>query len=159
MKLTSTVSKHTCKQVQTIITKPIETSPFCVCVCLPWCVCVSLSADNRSKRRVSHHERKQQDFSIFKLSENEMKVKISPQLLLATHRFLSTGNSQSARCSASFVILIETCGVQAGVPVNLLSPVRLQTDTSEIILTSHKWNHQNFLLLVVWVVVMLTANS
>ncbi|KAG7219951.1 hypothetical protein INR49_018498 [Caranx melampygus] len=31
-----------------------------------------------------------QDFSIFKLSENEMKVKISPQLLLATHRFLST---------------------------------------------------------------------
>uniref|UniRef100_A0A3Q1JN21 Metal transporter n=1 Tax=Anabas testudineus TaxID=64144 RepID=A0A3Q1JN21_ANATE len=49
-----------------------------------------LSADNRTKRRVSHHERKQQDFSIFKLSENEMKVKISPQLLLATHRFLST---------------------------------------------------------------------
>ncbi|KAJ3615291.1 hypothetical protein NHX12_018859 [Muraenolepis orangiensis] len=47
-------------------------------------------ADNRTKRRVSHHERKQQDFSIFKLSENEMKVKISPQLLLATHRFLST---------------------------------------------------------------------
>ncbi|CAK6979137.1 metal transporter CNNM1, partial [Scomber scombrus] len=34
--------------------------------------------------------KKQQDFSIFKLSENEMKVKISPQLLLATHRFLST---------------------------------------------------------------------
>ncbi|XP_045546879.1 metal transporter CNNM1 [Salmo salar] len=49
-----------------------------------------LYTDNRSKRRVSHHERKQQDFSIFKLSENEMKVKISPQLLLATHRFLST---------------------------------------------------------------------
>lgn len=54
-----------------------------------------LSADNRTKRRVSHHERKQQDFSIFKLSENEMKVKISPQLLLATHRFLSTGTSFS----------------------------------------------------------------
>ncbi|KAK6300863.1 hypothetical protein J4Q44_G00289610 [Coregonus suidteri] len=51
---------------------------------------VNNEADNRSKRRVSHHERKQQDFSIFKLSENEMKVKISPQLLLATHRFLST---------------------------------------------------------------------
>ncbi|KAI4794297.1 hypothetical protein KUCAC02_032152 [Chaenocephalus aceratus] len=34
--------------------------------------------------------RKQQDFSIFKLSENEMKVNISPQLLMATHRFLST---------------------------------------------------------------------
>uniref|UniRef100_A0A8C6SP39 Metal transporter n=1 Tax=Neogobius melanostomus TaxID=47308 RepID=A0A8C6SP39_9GOBI len=40
--------------------------------------------------RVSHHERKQQDFSIFKLNENEMTVHISPQLLLATHRFLST---------------------------------------------------------------------
>ncbi|XP_016890487.2 metal transporter CNNM1-like [Cynoglossus semilaevis] len=49
-----------------------------------------LYTDNRTKRRVSHHEQKQQDFSIFKLSENEMKVKISPQLLLATHRFLST---------------------------------------------------------------------
>ncbi|KAJ0051073.1 hypothetical protein NL108_012276, partial [Boleophthalmus pectinirostris] len=49
-----------------------------------------LYTDNRTKRRVSHHERKQQDFSIFKLNENEMKVKISPQLLLATHRFLST---------------------------------------------------------------------
>ncbi|KAJ8264515.1 hypothetical protein GJAV_G00150190 [Gymnothorax javanicus] len=49
-----------------------------------------LYTDNRTKRRVSHHERKLQDFSIFKLSENEMKVKISPQLLLATHRFLST---------------------------------------------------------------------
>uniref|UniRef100_A0AAV2LPG2 Metal transporter n=1 Tax=Knipowitschia caucasica TaxID=637954 RepID=A0AAV2LPG2_KNICA len=48
-----------------------------------------LYTDNRTKRRVSHHERKQQDFSIFKLNENEMKVKISPQLLLATHRFLS----------------------------------------------------------------------
>ncbi|KAF3852767.1 hypothetical protein F7725_006122 [Dissostichus mawsoni] len=49
-----------------------------------------LYTDNRTKRRVSHHERKQQDFSIFKLSENEMKVNISPQLLMATHRFLST---------------------------------------------------------------------
>ncbi|XP_068451792.1 metal transporter CNNM1-like isoform X2 [Clinocottus analis] len=49
-----------------------------------------LYTDNRTKRRVSHHERKQQDFSIFKLSENEMKVNVSPQLLLATHRFLST---------------------------------------------------------------------
>ncbi|XP_052468572.1 metal transporter CNNM1-like isoform X3 [Carassius gibelio] len=49
-----------------------------------------LYTDNRTKRRVSHHERKQQDFSIFKLSENEMKVKVSPQLLLATHRFLAT---------------------------------------------------------------------
>ncbi|XP_056266253.1 metal transporter CNNM1-like isoform X2 [Pseudoliparis swirei] len=49
-----------------------------------------LYTDNRTKRRVSHHERKQQDFSIFKLSEDEMKANVSPQLLLATHRFLST---------------------------------------------------------------------
>ncbi|TRY84075.1 hypothetical protein DNTS_008923 [Danionella cerebrum] len=49
-----------------------------------------LYTDNRTKRRVSHHERKLQDFSIFKLSESEMKVKVSPQLLLATHRFLAT---------------------------------------------------------------------
>ncbi|XP_059421815.1 metal transporter CNNM1 isoform X2 [Carassius carassius] len=49
-----------------------------------------LYTDNRTKRRVSHHERKQQDFSIFKLSESEMKIKVSPQLLLATHRFLAT---------------------------------------------------------------------
>ncbi|KAI5606331.1 metal transporter CNNM1, partial [Silurus asotus] len=49
-----------------------------------------LYTDNRTKRRVSHHERKQQDFSIFKLSESEMRVKVSPQLLLATHRFLAT---------------------------------------------------------------------
>ncbi|XP_057700646.1 metal transporter CNNM1-like [Corythoichthys intestinalis] len=48
-----------------------------------------LYTDNRSKRRVSHHERRRQDFSIFKVAEHEM-VKISPQLLLATHRFLST---------------------------------------------------------------------
>ncbi|NP_001292527.1 metal transporter CNNM1 [Takifugu rubripes] len=49
-----------------------------------------LYTDNRNKRRVSNHERKQQDFSIFKLAENEVKVKMSPQLLLATHRFLAT---------------------------------------------------------------------
>lgn len=60
--------------------------------------CFVLAADNRSKRRVSHHERKQQDFSIFKLSESEMKVKVSPQLLLATHRFLATGNLNSQMC-------------------------------------------------------------
>ncbi|XP_077575349.1 metal transporter CNNM1-like [Stigmatopora nigra] len=49
-----------------------------------------LYTDNRSKRRVSHHERRRQDFSIFKVAEHETEVKVSPQLLLATHRFLST---------------------------------------------------------------------
>uniref|UniRef100_UPI00398F2117 metal transporter CNNM2-like isoform X5 n=1 Tax=Pristiophorus japonicus TaxID=55135 RepID=UPI00398F2117 len=46
-------------------------------------------ADNRTKKKITHRERKQ-DFSAFKPTDNEMKVKISPQLLLATHRFLAT---------------------------------------------------------------------
>ncbi|KAM3913453.1 metal transporter CNNM1 isoform 2-T2 [Leptodactylus fuscus] len=49
-----------------------------------------LYTDNRKKERVPHRERKQHDFSLFKLSDSEMKVKISPQLLLATHRFMAT---------------------------------------------------------------------
>ncbi|KAL2083117.1 hypothetical protein ACEWY4_020890 [Coilia grayii] len=49
-----------------------------------------LYTDNRTKRKVSHHERKQQDFSIFKLPESDTTIKISPQLLLATHRYLAT---------------------------------------------------------------------
>lgn len=49
------------------------------------------AADNRKKERVPHRGRKPQDFSIFRLSDSEMKVKISPQLLLATHRFMATG--------------------------------------------------------------------
>ncbi|XP_071604659.1 metal transporter CNNM1 isoform X7 [Heliangelus exortis] len=48
-----------------------------------------LYTDNRKKERV-HRGRKPQDFSIFRLSDSEMKVKISPQLLLATHRFMAT---------------------------------------------------------------------
>ncbi|XP_069548720.1 metal transporter CNNM1 [Brachyistius frenatus] len=65
-----------------------------------------LYTDNRTKRRVSHHERKQQDFSIFKLAENEMKVKISPQLLLATHRFLATEVEPFRPCHLSEKILL-----------------------------------------------------
>ncbi|KAM9847646.1 metal transporter CNNM1 [Aulostomus maculatus] len=65
-----------------------------------------LYTDNRTKRRVSHHERKQQDFSIFKLSENELKVKISPQLLLATHRFLATEVEPFRPCHLSEKILL-----------------------------------------------------
>ncbi|XP_053306402.1 metal transporter CNNM2 [Spea bombifrons] len=49
-----------------------------------------LYTDNRTKKKVTHRERKQ-DFSAFKQTDNEMKVKISPQLLLAMHRFLATG--------------------------------------------------------------------
>ncbi|XP_030166329.1 metal transporter CNNM3 isoform X3 [Lynx canadensis] len=36
--------------------------------------------------------RRKEEFSLFKVSDDEYKVKISPQLLLATQRFLSRGN-------------------------------------------------------------------
>ncbi|XP_036294694.1 metal transporter CNNM1 isoform X4 [Pipistrellus kuhlii] len=49
-----------------------------------------LYTDNRKKQRVPHRERKRHDFSLFKLSDSEMRVKVSPQLLLATHRFMAT---------------------------------------------------------------------
>ncbi|MEE6486267.1 hypothetical protein FKM82_014561 [Ascaphus truei] len=49
-----------------------------------------LYTDNKKKERIPHRERKQHDFSLFKLSDSDMKVKISPQLLLATHRFMAT---------------------------------------------------------------------
>ncbi|NXQ92491.1 CNNM2 protein, partial [Nyctibius grandis] len=48
-----------------------------------------LYTDNRTKKKVAHRDRKQ-DFSAFKQTDSEMKVKISPQLLLAMHRFLAT---------------------------------------------------------------------
>uniref|UniRef100_A0A8C6UJV8 Metal transporter n=1 Tax=Neogobius melanostomus TaxID=47308 RepID=A0A8C6UJV8_9GOBI len=52
-----------------------------------------LYTDNRNKRRVSNHERKQQDFSIFKL-------------LLATHRFLATEVEPFRQCHLSEKILL-----------------------------------------------------
>ncbi|MEE6478847.1 hypothetical protein FKM82_012030 [Ascaphus truei] len=48
-----------------------------------------LYTDNRSRKRVSRRQDKK-DFSVFKDPEHELRVKISPQLLLAAHRFLST---------------------------------------------------------------------
>ncbi|XP_034464953.1 metal transporter CNNM1 [Hippoglossus hippoglossus] len=65
-----------------------------------------LFTDNRNKRRVSTQERKPQDFSIFKLAENELKVKVSPQLLLATHRFLATEVEPFRPCHLSEKILL-----------------------------------------------------
>ena len=56
------------------------------------------TADNRKKQRVPHRERKRHDFSLFKLSDSEMRVKISPQLLLATHRFMATGMMTLPSC-------------------------------------------------------------
>ncbi|XP_070801039.1 metal transporter CNNM1 [Pituophis catenifer annectens] len=49
-----------------------------------------LYTDNQKKERIPHRGRKPHDFSIFRLSDSEMRVKISPQLLLATHRFMAT---------------------------------------------------------------------
>ncbi|XP_013915158.1 PREDICTED: metal transporter CNNM1 [Thamnophis sirtalis] len=49
-----------------------------------------LYTDNQKKERVPHRGRKPHDFSIFRLSDSEMRVKITPQLLLATHRFMAT---------------------------------------------------------------------
>uniref|UniRef100_A0A3B5M9Q9 Metal transporter n=1 Tax=Xiphophorus couchianus TaxID=32473 RepID=A0A3B5M9Q9_9TELE len=48
-----------------------------------------LYTDNKTKKKITHRDRKQ-DFSAFKPTDNEMKVKISPQLLLAALRFLAT---------------------------------------------------------------------
>ncbi|KAK3514443.1 hypothetical protein QTP70_018255 [Hemibagrus guttatus] len=47
-----------------------------------------LYTDNRNRKKVAPNKNKR-DFSAFK-HESESKVKISPQLLLAAHRFLST---------------------------------------------------------------------
>ncbi|KAI7805383.1 metal transporter CNNM2a isoform X1 [Triplophysa rosa] len=48
-----------------------------------------LYTDNKTKKKIAHRERKQ-DFSAFKPTDNELRMKISPQLLLATLRFLAT---------------------------------------------------------------------
>uniref|UniRef100_A0A250Y385 Metal transporter n=1 Tax=Castor canadensis TaxID=51338 RepID=A0A250Y385_CASCN len=64
-----------------------------------------LYTDNRTKKKVAHRERKQ-DFSAFKQTDSEMKVKISPQLLLAMHRFLATEVSQFSPSLISEKILL-----------------------------------------------------
>ncbi|KAB0361427.1 hypothetical protein FD754_005583 [Muntiacus muntjak] len=61
-------------------------------------------ADNRSRKRVS--EKNKRDFSAFKDADNELKVKISPQLLLAAHRFLSTEVPQFSPSLISEKILL-----------------------------------------------------
>nr|XP_019825274.1 PREDICTED: metal transporter CNNM4 [Bos indicus] len=60
--------------------------------------------DNRSRKRVS--EKNKRDFSAFKDADNELKVKISPQLLLAAHRFLSTEVPQFSPSLVSEKILL-----------------------------------------------------
>ncbi|XP_036309846.1 metal transporter CNNM4 isoform X1 [Pipistrellus kuhlii] len=60
--------------------------------------------DNRSRKRVT--EKNKRDFSAFKDTDNELKVKISPQLLLAAHRFLSTEVPQFSPALISEKILL-----------------------------------------------------
>ncbi|CAB1320194.1 unnamed protein product, partial [Coregonus sp. 'balchen'] len=45
--------------------------------------------NSRNRKKVAPNKNKR-NFSAFKQSESESKVKISPQLLLAAHRFLAT---------------------------------------------------------------------
>ncbi|XP_048379045.1 metal transporter CNNM4-like [Stegostoma tigrinum] len=61
--------------------------------------------DNRSKQKVVHNSKKR-DFSVFKPTVHEVKVKVSPQLLLAAHRFLSTEVSLFAPAHISEKILL-----------------------------------------------------
>uniref|UniRef100_A0A8D2JE43 Metal transporter n=2 Tax=Varanus komodoensis TaxID=61221 RepID=A0A8D2JE43_VARKO len=61
--------------------------------------------DNRTKKRVSNQKNKR-DFSAFKDNDTESKVKISPQLLLAAHRFLSVEVAQFTPCLISEKILL-----------------------------------------------------
>ncbi|XP_010865302.1 metal transporter CNNM4 isoform X2 [Esox lucius] len=49
-----------------------------------------LYTDNSRNRKKVAPNKNKRDFSAFKQSESECKVKISPQLLLAAHRFLAT---------------------------------------------------------------------
>lgn len=49
-----------------------------------------ISADNRSKRRRNHPMHKLQDFGVFAERRENQRIKISPQLTLATFQYLST---------------------------------------------------------------------
>ncbi|XP_032889958.1 metal transporter CNNM1 [Amblyraja radiata] len=45
--------------------------------------------DNKTKN-IAYRERRPRDFSLFKASDTDMRAKMTPQLLFATHRFLAT---------------------------------------------------------------------
>ncbi|XP_017283366.1 metal transporter CNNM4 isoform X2 [Kryptolebias marmoratus] len=63
-----------------------------------------LYTDNRNRKKVAPNKNKR-DFSAFK-HENESKVKISPQLLLAAHRFLATEVSLFSPAQISDKVLL-----------------------------------------------------
>ncbi|XP_069034357.1 metal transporter CNNM4 isoform X1 [Embiotoca jacksoni] len=63
-----------------------------------------LYTDNRTRKKVAPNKNKR-DFSAFK-HESESKVKISPQLLLAAHRFLATEVSLFSQSQISDKVLL-----------------------------------------------------
>lgn len=64
-----------------------KTGKFKLVVFVP--LCSASTADNRNRKKVDPNKNKP-DFSAFK-NDADSKVKISPQLMLAAHRFLATG--------------------------------------------------------------------
>ncbi|XP_062913267.1 metal transporter CNNM4-like [Mobula hypostoma] len=64
-----------------------------------------LYTDNRSKKKAVHYGKKR-DYSAFKPDVNEVQIKVSPQLLLAAHRFLSTEVSHFSAAHFSEKILL-----------------------------------------------------
>ncbi|XP_031665472.1 metal transporter CNNM4 [Oncorhynchus kisutch] len=64
-----------------------------------------LYTDNRNRKKVDPNKRTR-DFSAFKHTENECKVKISPQLMLAAHRFLATEVSLFSPCQVTEKVLL-----------------------------------------------------
>lgn len=67
----------------------------CRCLKLAFCSPTAPGDSTVGRRRkpvcLSAPIRRKEEFSLFKVSDDEYKVKISPQLLLATQRFLSRG--------------------------------------------------------------------
>ncbi|XP_060894344.1 metal transporter CNNM4 isoform X1 [Labrus mixtus] len=63
-----------------------------------------LYTDNRNRKKVAPNKNKR-DFSAFK-HESESKVKVSPQLLLAAHRFLATEVSLFSQSQVSDKVLL-----------------------------------------------------
>lgn len=61
----------------------------------------SSAADNRNRKKVDPNKNKP-DFSAFK-HDADSKVKISPQLMLAAHRFLATGEANLTASRHRFV--------------------------------------------------------
>lgn len=75
--------------------------------------------ENRSKKRTGNQKGKR-DFSAFKDPVNEQKVKVSPQLLLAAHRFLSTGELLGALRVSTSALRCCSWSHEASVPSSLL---------------------------------------